>query len=674
MNKVVLAYSGGLDTSVAVAWLREQYGVDVVTLTVDVGGGSLREGVERRAMSAGASKAYVVDARETFVRQYVWRALQANALYQGVVPARDRARPPADRPAPRRGRPDARVRTPSPTAAPARATTRSGSTSPSMRLTRGSRSWPRCASGMGLSRDQSIDYAAERGIEIPITKASPYSIDVNLWGRSCETGVLEDPWVTPPRRRLCLDRRRGRRAGPDRARDRLRGRHPGVDRRRAAGLGVELVERLHDLGGKHGVGRIDHVEDRLVGIKSREIYEAPAAVILHTAHHALEGLVLSKEQLRFNRLVADELAQIVYDGLWFSALSRDLRTYALSSQRVVSGEVRIRLDHGQAVGRRAPLPAEPVRQGPGDLRRGRRVRPRVGRRASSRSSGCRSASRRRATARSASTTARPGRGRSRCSRTCRRASRRAPAPPPADRTLGSRREQRSRQDHSPPRVGGYPVPGDHAAAPIAAGAARRRAATPAPVHAAPPRAIDRLAFLHEFAQLATQARDWDELMRTVVDRTTVAMGVEVCSFYLLDRTGERLTLAATNGLDVTQVGRVSLTIGQGITGRAAAERTPVMSRRRDDRPALQLGAWLRHRGPPRDALGAAGVERAGGRRAQRPDDRGARLRRRRGRVPGDHRRPPRRDRREGPPAGRGRGAARPSVRSSTRPGPSCSRS
>ena len=118
---------------------------------------------------------------------------------------------------------------------------------------------------------------------------------------------------------------------------------------------VELVERLHDLGGKHGVGRIDHVEDRLVGIKSREIYEAPAAVILHTAHHALEGLVLSKDQLRFNRLVADELAQIVYDGLWFSALSRDLRTYAMSSQRVVSGDVRIRLDQGGGVtGRRSP--------------------------------------------------------------------------------------------------------------------------------------------------------------------------------------------------------------------------------------------------------------------------------------------------------------------------------
>ncbi|MDH5243956.1 MAG: argininosuccinate synthase, partial [Chloroflexota bacterium] len=120
---------------------------------------------------------------------------------------------------------------------------------------------------------------------------------------------------------------------------------------------VVLVERLHDLGGAHGVGRIDHVEDRLVGIKSREIYEAPAASILHTAHHALEGLTLSRDTLRFNRFVADELARLIYDGLWFSALSRDLRAYAASSQRVVSGDVRMRLDHGQAVvvGRQSPL-------------------------------------------------------------------------------------------------------------------------------------------------------------------------------------------------------------------------------------------------------------------------------------------------------------------------------
>ena len=356
MKKVVLAYSGGLDTSVAVAWLREQYGAEVVTLTVDLGGGSIREGVERRAMSAGASKAYVVDARETFVQQYVWRALQANAVYQGAYPlATALARPLLAQ---------LLVEVAQKEGADAVAHGCTGKGNDQVRfdvavhaLDPGLEVVAPMRVGMGLTRDQSIDYANERGIEIPITKASPYSIDVNLWGRSCETGVLEDPWVTPPDDAYAWTVAPSDAPDAGGHRHRLRGRHPGLHRRRGRWAAVALVEPLHDLGGAHGVGRIDHVEDRLVGIKSREIYEAPAAVILHTAHRALEGLVLSKEQLRFNRLVADELAQIIYDGLWFSALSRDLRAYAMSSQRVVSGDVRIRLDHGQAlvVGRRSPL-------------------------------------------------------------------------------------------------------------------------------------------------------------------------------------------------------------------------------------------------------------------------------------------------------------------------------
>ena len=355
MNKVVLAYSGGLDTSVAVAWLKEQYAVDVVTLTVDVGGGSLREGVERRAMSAGAAKAYVVDARETFLSQYVWRSLQANALYQGVYPlATALARPLIAQ---------LLVEVAQREGADAVAHGCTGKGNDQVRfdvavhaLDPGLEVVAPMRVGMGLSRDQEIDYAQERGIEIPITKASPYSIDVNIWGRSCETGVLEDPWVTPPPDAYEWTVAPGDAPAPVEIVLGFEGGIPvSIDGERLGS--VELVQRLHDLGGAHGVGRIDHVEDRLVGIKSREIYEAPAAVILHTAHHALEGLVLSKEQLRFNRLVADELAQIVYDGLWFSALSRDLRTYAMSSQRVVSGDVRVRLDHGQAVvtGRRSPL-------------------------------------------------------------------------------------------------------------------------------------------------------------------------------------------------------------------------------------------------------------------------------------------------------------------------------
>jgi argininosuccinate synthase len=355
MKKVVLAYSGGLDTSVAVAWLREQYDCEVVCLTVDVGGGSLRAGVERRAMSAGASRAYVVDARDRFVRDFVWPHLQANALYQGAYPlATALARPLIAQ---------LLVEVARKEGADAVAPGCTGKGNDQVRfdvavhaLDPGLEVVAPMRVGMGLTRDQEIDYAIERGIEIPITKASPYSIDVNLWGRSCETGVLEDPWVTPPPDAYEWTVAPSDAPAPIELVVEFEGGIPvAIDGERLAP--VELVDRLHDLGGAHGVGRIDHVEDRLVGIKSREIYEAPAATILHAAHHALEGLTLTKDTLRFNATVANELAQLTYDGLWFSALHRDLRGYVASSQRVVSGEVRIRLDHGSAVvvGRRSPL-------------------------------------------------------------------------------------------------------------------------------------------------------------------------------------------------------------------------------------------------------------------------------------------------------------------------------
>ena len=354
MKKVVLAYSGGLDTSVAVAWLREQHDAEVVTLTVDVGGGSMREGVAARAISAGASKAYVVDGRDRFVRQFVFPSLQANAKYQGIYPlATALARPLIAQllvEVAERERADA----------VAHGCTGKGNDQvrfdvavraldPKLEVVAPMRV------GMGLSREQEIDYAIERGIEIPITKKSPYSVDHNLWGRSIETGILEDPWQTPPADvyEWTVDPGAAP-AIPTEVIVRFEGGIPvALDGETIPP--VELVERLNALGGRHGIGRIDHVEDRLVGIKSREIYEAPAATILHIAHAALEGLTLSKEQLRFNRLVSDELAQATYDGIWFSALHRDLREYVASAQRVVNGEVRLRLDHGNAVivGRRS---------------------------------------------------------------------------------------------------------------------------------------------------------------------------------------------------------------------------------------------------------------------------------------------------------------------------------
>jgi len=355
MKKVVLAYSGGLDTSVAVAWLREQYDAEVITLTVDVGGGSLRDGVERRAMSAGASRAYVIDARERFITDYVWPHLQANALYQGAYPlATALARPLIAQ---------LLVEVARREGADAVAHGCTGKGNDQVRfdvathaLDPGLEVVAPMRVGMGLTRDQEIDFANERNIEIPVTKQSPYSIDVNLWGRSCETGVLEDPWVTPPPDAYEWTVEPSAAPAPvDIVIDFEGGVPVALEGER---LGpVDLVQRLHDLGGEHGVGRIDHVEDRLVGIKSREIYEAPAATILHAAHRALEGLTLTRDTLRFNRLVADELSRLIYDGLWFSALSRDLRGYVASSQRVVSGEVRMRLDHGSAIvaGRTSPL-------------------------------------------------------------------------------------------------------------------------------------------------------------------------------------------------------------------------------------------------------------------------------------------------------------------------------
>ncbi len=354
MKKVVLAYTGGLDTSVACAWLHEHHGVEVVTLTVDVGGGSLRAGVADSAIAAGATKAYVVDGRDRFVRDFVFPSLQANARYQGVYPmATALARPLIAQ---------LLVEVAERERADAVAHGCTGKGNDQVRFDVAVRALdpklevvaPRRV-GMGLSPAQELVFAQERGIEVAEGDGAGYSVDQNLWGRSIETGVLEDPWQTPPADVYTWTVSPG--AAPAIPTEVIigfaRGLPVSIDGEPCDP--VELIDRLNSLGGRHGIGRIDHIEDRLVGIKSREIYEAPAAAILHTAHAALEGLTLSREQLRFNRLVSDELAQATYDGIWFSALHRDLREYVASAQRVVNGEVRLRLDHGSAsvVGRRS---------------------------------------------------------------------------------------------------------------------------------------------------------------------------------------------------------------------------------------------------------------------------------------------------------------------------------
>ncbi len=352
---VVLAYSGGLDTSVAVPWLRETRGCEVVTLTVDVGGGAVPDAILQRAISGGATRALAVDAREAFVTDFVWPSLQAGALYQGLYPlATAIARPLIAR---------LLVETAHEVGATAVAHGCTGKGNDQVRFDVAVAALdPKLTViapmrvGMGMNRDEEFEYASRHGIDIEATPASPYSIDLNLWGRSVEAGILEDPWTAPPPDAFTWTRDPAE--APREATEIVIGFANGVptslDGERLPG--AQLIERLNALAGSYGIGRIDHVEDRLVGIKSREIYEAPAAVVLHGAHAALESLTLSRELLAFKRGVGDRLATLAYDGLWFSELALALRAFVTWTQRHVTGEVRLRLAGGNVaiVGRRSP--------------------------------------------------------------------------------------------------------------------------------------------------------------------------------------------------------------------------------------------------------------------------------------------------------------------------------
>ena len=345
-DKIVLAYSGGLDTSVAIRWLQEQYGVDIATLTMDLGGQVDLEAARLRALDIGAIRADVMDARDEFVRDYVWPALRAGAIYEGVYPlATALGRPLIAKHLVRiaqeegafgiahgcTGKGNDQVRFDVSAAALA----------PALKVVAPAREW-------GMTRDDEIAYAKERDIELDLNKRSSYSTDENLWGRSIEAGDLEDPWMEPPEEAYAWTVSVA--AAPDEPRS--------VEIRFAEGVpvaldgeelgGVALIEMLNEVAGAHGVGRIDHIENRLVGIKSREVYEAPAGTVLHLAHRALEQMCLSKEQSRFKERLAQEYADLVYNGLWFTAHRRDLDAYVLSTQRHVNGTVRVRLHKGNA--------------------------------------------------------------------------------------------------------------------------------------------------------------------------------------------------------------------------------------------------------------------------------------------------------------------------------------
>ncbi|TLS36856.1 argininosuccinate synthase [Pseudalkalibacillus caeni] len=352
-EKIVLAYSGGLDTSVSIKWIQEKYGYDVIALGLDVGEGKDLEGIKKKALEVGAIKAIMVDAKEMLADEYILPALKANALYEGKYPLSSAlSRPLISKLLVKVAEEEGAV-------AVAHGCTGKGNDqvrfevsiqalNPDLKVVAPVREW-------GMTRDEEIAYAKEKNIPIPIKLENPFSIDANIWGRACEAGVLEDPWAEAPEE--AFDWTAPLHMTPDVPE------YIEIDFEEGAPVGlngekvplVELIETLNELGGKHGVGRIDHIENRLVGIKSREVYENPGALILINAHKELEFLTLTREVSQFKTTVDQQMSKIIYDGLWYSPLRSALDGFINETQKVVSGTIRVKLFKGnhQVVGRKS---------------------------------------------------------------------------------------------------------------------------------------------------------------------------------------------------------------------------------------------------------------------------------------------------------------------------------
>jgi len=356
IKKIVLAYSGGLDTSVILNWLKEKYQAEIITYTADLGQGKPLELIEEKASKTGASKVYIEDLKQEFCEKYVLPALQAGALYEGKYPL-----------ATALGRPliaKKLVEVAKKEGAQAIAHGCSGKgndqvrfevtaqiLAPKMKILAPLRDWDL------TSREEEIKYAQDHHIPLPVTEKSPYSIDRNLWGVSVECGVLEDPYREPPPDSYQIT------TPPAKAPDKPTyleiefeaGTPRGLNGKRAH-LPL-LIEELNRLGAENGVGRIDLLENRLVGIKSREIYEAPAAVILHQAHRELERLTLDKDTFHFKQIVSWRYSELVYNGLWYSPLRHALDAFVSTTQKMVTGKARVKLYKGscETVGRESPF-------------------------------------------------------------------------------------------------------------------------------------------------------------------------------------------------------------------------------------------------------------------------------------------------------------------------------
>ncbi|KEO81614.1 argininosuccinate synthase [Tumebacillus flagellatus] len=351
-KKVVLAYSGGLDTSVAITWLKDQ-GYEVIALSADVGEGKDLEFIKSKALQVGATKSYMVDARDLYAKEFILPSLKANALYEHKYPlSAALSRPLISQLL-------VQVAEQENADAVAHGCTGKGNDqvrfdvsvtalNPNLEIVAPVREW-------GWSRDEEIEYAKKNNIPIPITLENPFSTDVNLWGRSCECGVLEDPWAEAPE--AAFEWTASIADAPDEAEYVEIGFEKGVPvslNGEQLGL-VELIEQLNKIAGAHGVGRIDHVENRLIGIKSREVYEAPAALVLIAAHRELETITLPREVFHFKPQLELKYTELVYNGLWFSPLKKAIDSFIEETQATVTGSVRVKLWKGtfQPVGRKS---------------------------------------------------------------------------------------------------------------------------------------------------------------------------------------------------------------------------------------------------------------------------------------------------------------------------------
>ncbi|MBM4762556.1 argininosuccinate synthase [Bacillus sp. B15-48] len=352
-KKIVLAYSGGLDTSVAIKWLQEK-GYDVIACCLDVGEGKDLNFVKEKALKVGATKSYVLDVKEEYAQEYALIALQAHTLYEGKYPLVSAlSRPLISKKLVEVAEKEGAV-------AVAHGCTGKGNDqvrfevsinalNPDLEVLAPVRDWK-------WSREEEIDYALKNNIPIPVNLDSPFSIDQNLWGRSNECGILEDPWATPPKEAYELTAElEDTPDTPEIVEIEFEQGVPVALNGKAFSL-AQLILELNIIAGKHGVGRVDHVENRLVGIKSREVYEVPGAMTLIKAHKELEDITLVKEIAHFKPVIEKKITEMIYEGLWFSPLRTALEAFLKETQKHVTGTVRVKLFKGHAIieGRKSP--------------------------------------------------------------------------------------------------------------------------------------------------------------------------------------------------------------------------------------------------------------------------------------------------------------------------------